>query len=213
MVLHTRVLGPGLRTAIWFQGCHRRCKGCMSPASRDLDGGREFSVQEICSRIKKLKDIEGVTVSGGEPFLQIDALHLLLGNLRRTTKLGIIIYTGYTLKQLQEMQDNKVDEIITGLADLIIDGEYVEELNDGGSLRGSSNQQLQFITSRYKSFESLYQGTKRDVEILASGQELFFIGIPNKITLQQWEKTAEQFAMKKQESQAEKNALTQDNRF
>ena len=100
MRMHTNALGPGIRTAIWFQGCNRCCKGCMSPSSRPLDGGTLVDVEKVIASIKNTADIEGVTISGGEPFLQIDALFALLKSLRSDTELGIIIYTGYNFFKL-----------------------------------------------------------------------------------------------------------------
>lgn len=192
MVLHTKVLGPGARCAIWFQGCPRQCKGCMSPETRSLDGGRLINVQRICSEIVRLNDIEGITISGGEPFLQTDALFELLDIIKRTTNLGVIIYTGFTIEQLHVQKNIKIDAILSHLADLIIDGEYVDELNDGGSLIGSANQQLNFITERYVPYKHMYDEHIRNVEIRASKDELFFIGIPDKRTLDNWITTAHQ---------------------
>ena len=186
MVLHTRVLGPGIRCAIWFQGCTRRCKGCMSPETRDFDGGVAFDVNDICKEILKLKDIEGITISGGEPFLQIDSLHSLLQKIRTNSNLGVIIYTGYRIEELQAMRNEKVDDILSQLSDLIIDGEYIEGQNDGRSLIGSANQKLYFVTDRYRSSENEYQNKKRNVEIIAAKNDMLLIGVPDKRTLQKW---------------------------
>lgn len=192
MVLHSKVLGPGNRSVIWFQGCQRRCKGCMSESTRPIDGGKEVPVDLVLEEVKKLNDIEGITISGGEPFLQINALYSILKNLRETTKLGVIIYTGYTMEQLHTMQDIKVDSILTGYADLIIDGEYIDELNDGKSLKGSSNQKLNFITERYKKFLPIYEEKKRNIEIYATSRDLFIVGVPEKGKLEELRKSSEE---------------------
>lgn len=191
MILHTRVLGPEVRTAIWFQGCRRRCKGCMSPSSRDLNGGVRVPVAQVCEKILQLTDIEGITISGGEPFLQPKALHSLLSEIRSRSSLGIIIYTGYRLSELAAMNDPLIDRIITSLSDLIIDGEYIDELNDGKNLKGSSNQTLHHITGRYLPYSALYERTKRDVEVRMWKNEGFLIGVPDKQTLKDWLKTTE----------------------
>lgn len=193
VVLHTKVLGPEQRAAIWLQGCERRCKGCMSPMTRDLNGGQLIEIEKIVSEITGLTDIEGITISGGEPFLQSGALCHFLNKIREAADLGVIIYTGYTIEELHALNNNHIEEILSGLADLIIDGEYVEELNDGKSLKGSSNQRLIFLTDRYKASESCYQGKKRNVEIIASNKDLFFIGIPNEKMFKEWEKVAKTF--------------------
>lgn len=191
MVLHSKVLGPETRSVIWFQGCKRRCKGCMSESTRPLDGGKLIPINRILEEIKKLDDIEGVTISGGEPFLQIDALYYIIKDIRETTDLGVIIYTGYTMEELHALNDGMVEEILNGLADLIIDGEYVDDLNDGKSLKGSSNQTLNFLTERYKKYLSLYEDTKRNIEVYATSHELFLVGVPEKKTLENWRKTSD----------------------
>lgn len=191
MVLHTSVLGPGTRTAIWLQGCKKRCKGCMSPDSRPLDGGRLIPIARVIDEIISLNDIEGITISGGEPFLQADALCALLQEIRKTSSLGVIIYTGYTLAELHSMENEKIDSILSGLADIIIDGEYVDEMNDGGALKGSSNQTVHYITPRYLPYKEMYESKTRNTEVVASNKDFFFIGIPPKKTLEEWENTVE----------------------
>ncbi len=164
----------------------------MSPSSRPLDGGRAVDVEDVIHAILNEKDnIEGITISGGEPFLQTDGLYYLLKAIREKTKLGVIIYTGFTLEQLKTSGSEKVDSILARMADLIIDGEYVDELNDGMALKGSSNQKLNFLTDRYLKDKELYESHKRDAEVFASEKDLFFVGIPSKDTLEEFIKAAE----------------------
>ena len=188
IVSHTNVLGPGTRAAIWFQGCNKNCMGCMSQTTRDISGGKIYDVDKICSDIVSLTDIEGITLSGGEVFLQIDALYDLLKRIRSTSDLGVIIYTGFYLQELREMNNPKVNEIIDGLADIIIDGPYIDDLNDGVSLKGSSNQNVHFITDRYIMHKDMYEKKQRNAEVYVNGNELFFVGIPEKKTLDSWKK-------------------------
>ena len=192
MIMHTRVLGPGVRTAVWLQGCLRTCENCMSPASRPVDGGRMVDADDVIEAIISTSDIEGVTISGGEPFLQPLVLHYVLKSIREQSDLGIIIYTGYTIRELKDLCIPQIDDIITCMADLIIDGEYVDELNDGRALIGSRNQSLNFITDRYRSFEYIYNSKERNTEIIATEKEVFLMGIPSKDNYLKWLKmTAE----------------------
>ncbi len=200
MVGHTKALGPGTRAAIWLQGCERSCPGCMSPSSRPLDGGRWVDVDWIVRELSGLDGIEGVTISGGEPFLQIGPLYSLLRILRAQTGLGVILYTGYTLEELAAFDDPRVDEICSGLVDLIIDGPYVEEQNDGGTLRGSSNQRVLFLTERYVPYRALYEGTRRNVEIIADKNGMLLIGVPARETLEGWRRLTGGFAAPGEES-------------
>ncbi len=187
----TTALGPGNRAAVWFQGCMRRCKGCMSPDSRQLNGGTEWTVDKLVEDICAIENIEGVTISGGEPFLQVDALHEFLTGIRSRTSLGVIIYTGNTMDELRRMGNPLVDEILAGLADIVIDGEYVDELNDGAALKGSSNQTVNFITDRYLAVRDLYNSNSRDIQIMIEGNDALLIGVPDRSTLEIWKRTTE----------------------
>ena len=123
--------------------------------------------------ILEQKDIEGLTISGGEPFLQDKALHELIQLLRNEKDLGVIMYTGYRLEDL-------ADSLLIQDIDVLIDGEYKEELNDGFSLRGSSNQRIHFLTERYK--ETLFlDASIRKTELLHTFEGgLSLVGIPGK---------------------------------
>jgi anaerobic ribonucleoside-triphosphate reductase activating protein len=180
MISHTKALGPGTRAVLWFQGCEKRCPGCMSEESRDPALGRRVPVDVLYARVASLRDIEGITVSGGEPFLQAGGLCALLRKLRENTKLGVILYTGYYLEELRAARAPEIDEILSGLADIVIDGPYVDALNDGKALRGSANQSVHFLTDRYVETKALFDENKRDIEMRVSPDEVFFIGVPDK---------------------------------
>ena len=186
MVLHTASLGPFNRCAIWLQGCDRHCSGCMSVQTQAFDAGCLISVEEIFHELIAISDIEGITISGGEPFLQIDALHELLTVVRHQTNLGVILYSGYYLAELAAMENPKAREIIYGLVDVVIDGSYVEMLNDDKGLRGSTNQNVHFITERYRPFEKVFTKDARKAEIRLNNQELFFVGVPDREMLSTW---------------------------
>ena len=189
----TKALGPENRVALWLQGCERRCEGCMSLESRPLTGGKVVSIQKLAEKISEVSDTEGITISGGEPFLQADALYALLTELRKRRDFGVIIYTGYTVEELKALHNEKIDAILNGLADLIIDGEYVEQLNDGRSLIGSANQVPHFLTDRYKPYEEMYTSKKRNVEIIATQNEVLLAGIPDPAMLKTWMEMKKEF--------------------
>lgn len=191
VILHTKVLGPETRTAIWFQGCNKNCKGCMSQSTRDINGGKTVEIDKLCETFLKLNDIEGITLSGGEVFLQVDALYELLKTVKSKSNLGVIIYTGYYIDELKRMNNPKINEILGGLADIIIDGPYIDELNDGKSLRGSSNQKVNFITDRYLKYKDMYEADNRNAELYVNEKDLFFVGIPDKGTLGSWNKISD----------------------
>lgn len=87
--VHT--LGPFARYGIWVQGCCRACVGCVSPEAQPMHGGYDMTVQELTGLIVCDHGVEGLTISGGEPFLQAEALCELIRMVRRITPLGVIL--------------------------------------------------------------------------------------------------------------------------
>lgn len=170
----TQALGPYERYAIWVQGCNKRCPGCISPDAQPLDGGYTIEVDHLVHEILSQPAIEGITISGGEPFLQQDALCELIDIVRRQRDLGVIVYTGMLYEEIAGTS-------LAKRCDLIVDGEYIEELNDDLSLRGSSNQRVICITDRYKDmFACCYGKPGRKMEIILKNGCVSMVGIPAK---------------------------------
>lgn len=177
----TKVLGPGQRYALWVQGCEKRCPHCIFPAGQlKFSGGRWISVAELWREIKKIPALTGVTISGGEPFLQAPALARLVKFLRADSNLDVMIFTGYTLDELKARRDSATDFLLANI-DILVDGDYRDELNTGSLYRGSDNQQIHFLTPKYLPFSEIIARTKnRSVEFVYRGGELFMVGIPAK---------------------------------
>lgn len=170
----SEVLGPYKRFIVWVQGCKRRCKGCIAKDSWALDGGELVEVDALVQQILLQENIEGITISGGEPFLQQDALCELISKVREHKDIGVILYTGMKYSEIESTA-------LAHSADLIIDGEYVEELNDNKSLRGSSNQNVLCLTERYENVISDYYGRNgRKIELILADGVTKMIGIPSK---------------------------------
>jgi anaerobic ribonucleoside-triphosphate reductase activating protein len=168
------ILGPYKRAIIWTQGCPFRCKNCMTPDSLDINGGKEIEIEELVKTINSINDIEGITISGGEPFLQDEKLVKLIKLLKKD--LGVIVYTGYLYEEIKERE-------LINYIDLLIDGKYEEDKNNGIAFRGSFNQRLFFLSNRYKKFEKEYNSFKRKVEIRVT-ERIEVIGIPSKKVLE-----------------------------
>ena len=170
----TEALGPFKRFTIWVQGCGRRCKGCISPDAQPMDGGYPADTHALAAEILASSDIEGITISGGEPFLQQDALCELIDLIRAKRDLGVIVYTGMLYEEVAASP-------LARRCDLIIDGPYIEELNDDRSLRGSSNQRVISVTGRYRPFvEQAYGQPGRKVEFFPTDTGIRMVGVPNK---------------------------------
>jgi anaerobic ribonucleoside-triphosphate reductase activating protein len=176
-VAGTKSLGPYNRFAIWVQGCLKRCPGCISKDSQPLDGGYNVETADLAEVIIDAPDIEGITISGGEPFLQSEALVDLVVRIKSKKDIGVILYTGFDFENI-----NGND--LTNLCDIIIDGAYIEDLNDGLSLRGSSNQNVCLITERYANeAKNLYGVQGRKIELHFGGGRTTMVGIPDKNSL------------------------------
>ncbi len=179
-VYETAVLGPGRRFAVWFQGCKKRCEGCINPQGQQLDGGQLVAVEELLAKIGRQKGLQGITISGGEPFLQYDGLKRLIEGVRRETQLDIMLYSGYSLQELQDRHGSGLAALLRQV-DIFIDGEYRKEEDNGTIYRGSDNQNIYFFTERFAAFrEEIYGTRNRDIEFLADGEEVYMVGVPPK---------------------------------
>lgn len=169
-------LGPGQRYCFWTAGCNRRCPGCTTPESHD-GSGYEISPAALALEIA-LSAPDGVTISGGEPFLQAEAVAETIRSLRQVQgcDIGVIVYTGY---RIEELADVPGAAALLAQTDLLIDGPYVRELDDGGSLRGSSNQRVIPLTPRYDTPEvlALYGAPERRSEYFFHGSGVSRVGV------------------------------------
>ena len=174
----TSVLGPGERFAVWFQGCSKSCPGCINPEGQKIGTGFYITVDELIKKIKKQDGIRGVTISGGEPFLQAEELNSFVTKIKKETDLDIMLYSGYLFEELVEKYGKEFFEQI----DIFVDGEYIEDLNNNNMYRGSENQQVYFFTEKYKKYsEKILRIKNRNIQFELNGEnELFLIGIPPK---------------------------------
>ena len=131
--------GPGLRYTIFVQGCHHNCLGCHNPESHDINGGYVKEIAEILKEIDENPLLDGITLSGGEPMLQVETLIELSKEVKRRN-LNIILYSGYTYEQIIDDVNKKS---LLELCDMLIDGKFELEKRSLSLLyRGSSNQRL-----------------------------------------------------------------------
>lgn len=162
----TRTEGPGLRAGLWVQGCPRHCKGCAAPETWAFEAGYEQDIDELTGKILSVPELDGITIAGGEPFCQAEALAELLGKLReRSPDFSSICFSGWTLTELKELNSEGVDNLLSK-TDLLIDGPYVEALATTDSpLVGSSNQEFHFLTPRLERWKDTWKNTKNKIEL------------------------------------------------
>jgi anaerobic ribonucleoside-triphosphate reductase activating protein len=173
----TRTLGPGQRFAIWVQGCCFSCRNCISPDWVPVKEAMLVQPEKLANLILSTPGTQGITISGGEPMLQAEALLELLVLLKQQQDLSIICFTGFTLEQLRTKYDPSINGFLQ-IIDVLIDGQYIPELNDNQGWRGSSNQVVHFLSPRYQAEASLFLERKRNIEIHLRNDCALMVGIP-----------------------------------
>lgn len=151
----SRANGPGLRAVAWFQGCTLKCPDCFNPETHDSSGGYFVDTADLAQKILTIKNkIEGVSISGGEPFQQPEGLIDFLKHLRghglpypyKGVALSTLVFTGYTLEQIKRMP---LGEATLSHLDVLIAGPYRASAHSGQGLLGSANQKIHLLTKRY----------------------------------------------------------------
>ena len=174
----TEVEGPGIRSCVWFQGCHIRCKGCFAKDLWESNEHLLYTPEELIDKVPPQS--EGITVLGGEPFEQEEGLSMLL-ELAWNKGLSAIVFTGYTFEYIQTKVSNNITSILSHV-DVLIDGPYIESLKSFEiPLIGSTNQQFHFLTKRYSMSD--FAKNKYEVRINKNGvTSINGMGCPDIIT-------------------------------
>ena len=181
---NTTLLGPYNRFVIWVHGCCFNCEGCLAVNTKN-GAFEKIEVNELANKIVE-SSCEGITISGGEPFLQSYELIKLIRLVKEKRDIGVIIYSGFTIK---EIKDDKTKEELLPLIDILIDGRYIKELDDGRAYIGSSNQSLIYLSPRYKTVgKKYYSETNRKAEIKFYQNQAVLIGVPSNNVLEIWKK-------------------------
>ena len=179
------VLGPGRRVGIWLQGCSIQCRGCISRDTWARDPGRDVPVEQLIAWCRSATRgvFDGVTISGGEPFDQPEALLALVQELVRWRaedgpEFDILCYSGYPMANLKRHHDRLLQEL-----DAVIAEPYVDTLPLTRLWRGSSNQRLVPLSERGEACYRTYIDAPADslgkrIQATVSGNRVFYIGIP-----------------------------------
>ncbi len=172
------VLGPGVRAVLWVQGCPLRCPGCVASETLPSEGGEAVSVSSLAEELLALHEIDGLTFSGGEPMAQASALTELVDSVRARRDLSIACYTGFPLDHLRSKGTRAQQELISRL-DILIDGPYLRERHTNLRWRGSENQQVHFLSPRYRHLAPMAHERGSWIEFELDEQEtLHWMGIP-----------------------------------
>ncbi len=141
IVKESIVDGPGIRYVLFTQGCPHKCDGCHNPQTHSFNCGNLIAIDDIITDITKNPLLKGITVSGGEPFMQAKQVSQLLSKLDRK-KLDVIVYTGYEFEFLlkNSNQNNGFNSLLNN-TDILIDGKFdINFKSDALAYRGSTNQ-------------------------------------------------------------------------
>ena len=140
--------GPGLRYVIFTQGCLHHCPGCHNPDRHAIDGGYIEDTEQCLLEIDQNPLLDGVTLSGGEPFLQATALIHFVQKVKKR-HLHVMIYSGYTFEEILELGDE--EKKLLSLCDTLVDGKFILSLKSMELLyKGSSNQRIIDIQASLK---------------------------------------------------------------
>lgn len=180
--MHWPVLtfGPGERVGIWMQGCSRCCSGCLSPHMWAREDGIAMEVTALINEIQGLSGgtARRVTISGGEPFEQPEALGLLLCGLRTNAFHDIMVFTGYRHEELAARFPS-----ILALVDVLVDGPFEKGNETDAVWKGSGNQAMIVLTKNeelrelYLAYQAGNAG-KRQLQIIEKNGVLQIVGIP-----------------------------------
>ncbi len=134
--------------AIWLQGCTLGCPGCFNPETHSRETRDQLSFDQVFERILPAQnEIEGITISGGEPLQQRKPLLGLLQRTRRETSLSVVVFTGYEDTEIKMMPDI---EALLSCVDVLIAGRYVDNLRTARGLCGSANKTIHLLSERYR---------------------------------------------------------------
>ena len=163
-VPQTAAEGPGVRAALWVQGCPIRCPGCFNPQTWSAKGGSVVTVDEVLAWIIEAEGIEGVSFLGGEPFTQATAL-AELGAACQARGLSVVTFTGYDFSAIQSAARPDWNQLLA-VTDLLLAGPFVQDQLDlSRPWVGSANQEFIFLTPRYRELEASILKTRNAVEI------------------------------------------------
>ncbi len=174
-------LGPGRRVGIWFQGCSLHCPGCISADTWAHGQGETTVAAVMATAAPWLAEADGVTLSGGEPFEQIDALECLLPALRKAIGTGkdVLIYSGQPWEKIAPRVT-----VWAGLADAVISDPFIRSAPQTLVWRGSDNQRLNLLTelghARYGSWlQAARADSPKALDVCFDGDSVWMAGIPD----------------------------------
>lgn len=140
IIAESIVDGPGFRFVIFTQGCPHHCIGCHNPQTHSFDGGKIVKTEELISKALSNPMLQGITISGGEPFMQPIPVLEIVKSVKEAGK-DVFIYSGFTYEELLEKNEDVKNLLYN--CDYLVDGKFILDKKSLSLLfRGSSNQRI-----------------------------------------------------------------------
>lgn len=182
VIERTRAEGPGLRMCVWVQGCARKCPGCCNRSMQSFEPREVVATEDLIRRVEKVwaasEVPEGITLLGGEPFLQAEGLARVA---ERVHELGgtVLAFSGYTLEELRRDALLGAKRLLAA-TDVLIDGPYLANCSEKRrNWVGSTNQQFHYFTDAYDASIESDPRYRRIVELREENGHLFLNGCPH----------------------------------
>lgn len=181
-------LGPGRRIGLWVQGCTIGCGGCVSRDTWDATAGEDIAVDRLADQIISVvvaEHLDGVTISGGEPFEQADELGRLASVVRSGVgdEVDLLVYSGLRWSVLNETYRPVVD-----LFDAVIAEPFIEARPPTHAWVGSSNQRIIAISELGRHRYRDVPAESPALQVSAADGALWMIGIPERGALDAFER-------------------------
>jgi anaerobic ribonucleoside-triphosphate reductase activating protein len=171
------VLGPGSRYVLWVQGCPLDCRSCVSQEWISETGGTWRQLPELADDITA-RAADGLTISGGEPMAQAEAVHRLIQLIRRQRDLSVMCYSGYTIEHLRRHGTAAQQELLSAL-DILVDGPFLAGKLTSLRWRGSANQRVHLLTQRHRDLAAQPDDSAGLQFVVDQAETIRWVGVPN----------------------------------
>lgn len=174
--------GPGKRFVIWLQGCEFGCEHCINIDFQNKEGGYEISIEELICKIEQSLEenqINGITLSGGEPLLQAECLYKLINKVKRDIGLDVFLFTGFTFSELNDVQRKVWD-----ICDIIVSGRYLHDQNGNHDQWCSSTNQKLYFNQGFEKTD-LLNDISNEIRIEEDGSIIITGFVPDKELIDQ----------------------------
>jgi anaerobic ribonucleoside-triphosphate reductase activating protein len=167
-------LGYGRRVGVWFQGCTIRCPGCIVPETWERTSDHLVPLPALLQAISSwLPEADGLTISGGEPFEQPEALKIIVEAARDKLAGDILVYSGYSAERLHRDHADLLARV-----DALVSGPFQAGQPDARSFIGSSNQRLVSFTELAKRRYSDLTAFERSMDVSIGQGFVYLAGVP-----------------------------------